>query len=571
MGQFKAGIAVTALLLVGLGPFAGLARPDGHVAQVLVDLTTFLWARQDLPVLPVCLAGLLLCYLLPVRPAPPRWRIGTGAMIAVLAVVVLALWAIRTHYLFDHDLSRDEQLVRFDQGIFARGQLFAPIPAPLRAVYPALNAMFVLPIGAREGWVSAYLPVNAALRAAAELALPSALVSALFVFVAGLSLWQVARRLWPESGSTQLVVMICFLASSQVLLTGTGRFAMSAHLALNLLWLALFLRRTPAGHAAAILVGFLATGLHQPLFHPLFALPFLALLVRDRAWRTLALYLVAYALIAGFWIAWPGWLSAQGAAPLVRDAAFPTVTFAERLRAILHVPTATSFALMAANLARFLVWQFVLLVPLALVGVRNGWRDPLVAALAAGIVLLVGATTLLLPAQGHGWGYRYLHGLIGSFCLLAGFGWSALARRRSVPVAALVAATLLSVGVLLPVHLAMARAIVAPFAGATRAIDALDADIAVIDRIAVPFGIDLVANRADLANRPLRLSAGELTPNGLAALCPGRRVVFVRGPALAPIGAYFGVPLDPGLAPHIDALAGAARAAGCRVEDVVRF
>src|SRR3546814_6175702 len=35
---------------------------------------------------------------------------------------------------------------------------------------------------------------------------------------------------------------------------------------------------------------------------------------------------------------------------------------------------------------------------------------------------------LLLVYQGHGWGYRYLHGLIGAFCLLGGFGWMRLSR-----------------------------------------------------------------------------------------------------------------------------------------------
>jgi hypothetical protein len=38
---------------------------------------------------------------------------------------------------------------------------------------------------------------------------------------------------------------------------------------------------------------------------------------------------------------------------------------------------------------------------------------------------------ILLPYQGHGWGYRYLHGLIGSLSLLAGYGWIALSERAA--------------------------------------------------------------------------------------------------------------------------------------------
>ncbi len=53
-------------------------------------------------------------------------------------------------------------------------------------------------------------------------------------------------------------------------------YAMTAHLAFNLAWLWLFLRRGPPAQVAAMAVGFLATGLHQLVFFPLFALPFLA-------------------------------------------------------------------------------------------------------------------------------------------------------------------------------------------------------------------------------------------------------------------------------------------------------
>ena len=58
------------------------------------------------------------------------------------------------------------------------------------------------------------------------------------------------------------------LASSpQFLITSMTSYAMSAYLALNLLWLWLFLRDTPRAHLAAMTVGFAACGLHQLIFH----------------------------------------------------------------------------------------------------------------------------------------------------------------------------------------------------------------------------------------------------------------------------------------------------------------
>jgi hypothetical protein len=90
-------------------------------------------------------------------------------------------------------------------------------------------------------------------------------------------------------------------------------YATTAHLTLNLIWLWLFLRNDKFGHGAAIGVGFLASGLHQLIFHPLFVAPFIV-----RLWasgrRSLALtYIVSYAIICLFWISyWQIMLEWQG-------------------------------------------------------------------------------------------------------------------------------------------------------------------------------------------------------------------------------------------------------------------
>ena len=91
---------------------------------------------------------------------------------------------------------------------------------------------------------------------------------------------------------------------------------MPAHLAFNLAWLWLFLRGGKAGHAGAIAVGFLATGIHQLIFHPMFVAPFVLQLWLRRRWGLGALYTLAYAAICLFWIEyWPlaSWVS--GVAP----------------------------------------------------------------------------------------------------------------------------------------------------------------------------------------------------------------------------------------------------------------
>src|SRR5208282_587380 len=93
--------------------------------------------------------------------------------------------------------------------------------------------------------------------------------------------------------------------SSQFLITAMTPYAMTAHLTVNLVWLWLFLRGGRLGHAGAIAVAFLACGLHQLIFHPLFAAPFILQLWLERRYRAALFYTLAYALIGAFWIAYP--------------------------------------------------------------------------------------------------------------------------------------------------------------------------------------------------------------------------------------------------------------------------
>src|SRR5204863_675873 len=50
-------------------------------------------------------------------------------------------------------------------------------------------------------------------------------------------------------------------------------------------------------------------------------------------------------------------------------------------------------------------------------------------ALLLGIVIWLVFVTFVLPYQGLGWGFRYLSPYLGSFALLAGFGYRALEQR----------------------------------------------------------------------------------------------------------------------------------------------
>lgn len=130
-------------------------------------------------------------------------------------------------------------------------------------------------------------------------------------------------------------------------------------------------------------------------------------------------------------------------------------------------------------MSRFFAWNNLLLVPLALIGLwRMGWRAAFRGeriALPLGLGALGMAVLTISP--GYGWGYRYLHGFIGSFALLAGLGWASLKQpdQRVLTISVLIA--------LLMASFLMMRAddYVAPYAKAHRRILQSGADVVLVD------------------------------------------------------------------------------------------
>ena len=478
-----------------------------------------------------------------------------------------------TPVLAGYDLSRDEQMAVFDSRIYAAGRLAWPLPQFWRSDALVLNLLFMLPVAHPVAWVSGYLPGHALLRAGigriADPALTGPLLSALSLPL----LWGVARRLWPDRGEPAVVALLFLLVSGQFWMTGMSAFAMPAHLAFNLTWLWLFLRDRRGSDWAALAVGFGATGLHQPLFHPLFVLPWLALLFfsgpgRPRPWRRVMLFAVGYALIGGFWLAWPhvtmGLVSGPGS---VIEG--PGGDYWSRLTDVLS-QNKHNLPLMGGNLLRFASWWNVALLALPLAGLALAWRVRAVGALAGGVLLLIGVMAAILPYQGHGFGYRYLHGLLGNLALLAGYGWQALGRWRDRLRASLVTALAGGALVLAPMQAVLAHRLYAPFAAANARIGQSGADYIIIGAADGPYAFDLVLNRADLSNRPIRLSAADIDDMDAFAgrLCGhgrGGRVALPTDSFFAPMAREFLMNLTGQASERLRLQSAALVAAGCSV------
>jgi hypothetical protein len=186
-----------------------------------------------------------------------------------------------------------------------------------------------------------------------------------------------------------------------------------------------------------------------------------------------------------------------------------------------------TFPLMAANLLRFVAWQNLALLPLMVLGFGAVRRNESIARpLAYGIILTTVAMSFLLPYQGHGWGYRYLHGLIGNCVLLGAYGWRDFSDNERVR-------TLVRLGMLatafgsLPFLLWQTHAFVNPYARVNRMIEGINADMVVVETEGTAFAIDEVRNRPDLANRPIRLAGNGLTSSDIQLLCRRGSIAFV--------------------------------------------
>lgn len=555
---------ITGTAIVGLGLVLQIAQNGGTDS-----LTTYFFKQQDVLVLAAIVLALLLIARLPDLPfarfgdTPVSRRFWPFATALLLAA---ACYAGHHLLLSGYSLTRDEQMADFDAYIWAHGKLFWEVPLQWREGIAALNHSFMLPITGNVAWVSNYLPGNALLRMLVGRIADPALTSPVLVAIGAIALSGVIRRIWPDRNDAVIIGLLLYAGSSQIVLTGMMAYAMTAHLAFNLCWLWLFLMNKRKADVAALAIGFLATGLHQPIFHPLFVLPFFAIIFMGRDWRRLALFCAGYAAICLFWACWPIWINSL-ATPAHTGHAPAGVDFWTRAMMAITSFNALSLWLMALNMMRLIAWQHILLFPLILLGlnaVRGG--DQLARALLAGILLPIFASWIILPYQGHGWGYRYVHGVLGNFILLGVYGWCSLSSKE-LPVARRAmtwgsGATL----TLVAVHAVMVHNFYAPYAALARQISSSKADMAMVEMGGAPFMADVVLNRPDLANRPIRL-IGELTPDAvLQSQCRQRKsMIVVSATVMQPVRDVFGLPAQTP-AGEFTRKAQLARSLGCFVK-----
>ena len=551
-------LSLYALLLAGLAVLAAASISTSN-------LGLFYLRRQDQWLLIVGAILMLAC----LRTLPDRRRMLTADWRFALAVGgIMALVAFVGHHaiMSGYDLSLDERFANFDAAILASGHFAAPLPPQWQDHSHALNTMFMYNTGHREAWISSYLPSHAALRALIGITGVPSLTGPLMILIAALALWACARRIWPDNREAPVVALLLYTGAGQIWLNGMTAYAMPAHLALNLCWLWLFLRRSWWGDAGALAIGFVAVGLHQIHYHPLFAAPILFLLLLERNWLRAGYYAFGYAAIGIFWQLWAYWSATWVVGgPLPPDAAH--VDILSRIIGNWAKVEGLRLPNMIENLLRMAAWQHLLLLPLVALGVRVARRDRLAAALLGGIVLTLAVRIAFQPYQGHGLGYRYLHGLIGNLILLAVYGWVSLGQDMGRWRSLLLRTTAASCLILVPIQAWMAHGFYAPYAAVSHRIGSIAADYVVIGAKDVPFSGDFVRNDPYLDNRPVRLLREAIDPALQAQLCSSRPTVALIGTKiLRPAATYFGTSPSASLESDNLDLATSLYRLGCYVE-----
>ncbi len=386
----------------------------------------YLLVRYDFSAAWLALAACLLGTLWR-RPAPVLRFVDFLAQypvgVALATAVMLAVGSLVIYH--DYPLSMDEYAAVFQSKVFALGTATAQVPPNLVdwLVVRGFNGAFFISSPQAGRIVAAYWPGFALLLAPFQcLSVPwlcNASLSGASVF---LVFW-ITREISADSRAAGWA-MLFTLASGAFLAEGISYYSMQAHLAANLLFVALLLRPTTSRALAAGLVGSLALNLHNPVPHTVFAIPWIAALAfkADRR-RYLVPLIVGYLPGAMVGIGWLLFRAKVGSGA-VGIAAMNGVA-----SGIFAWPNVALLNYRIAALVKMCVWAMPSLFAIALLGCVLRRPDQRVHLLTLSAVLTFVAYLFVRFDQGHGWGYRYFHSAWGVVPILAG---CAMADRQEI-------------------------------------------------------------------------------------------------------------------------------------------
>jgi len=434
---------------------------------------------------------------------------GTRGVLLV-SLVVLSTCLIGTFVIFHNfPLSMDEYMETFQARIFAAGKIKAAIPLVWQKYGLALAPIFTTYNAHDHTWISGYLPVYALLRTPFQILGVACILNPLLAASSIIVLAGVCRNLWPGNPARMWIAVIILATCSQFLVMSMTAYSMPAQLFVNLLWLYFYTARTRTASLLVPWVGFFAIGVHHPHVHLLFVAPFFIRLIIEKKLRKASYWGLVYG--AGI-LSWIGWMtiSRNGIeAPGVNTLAF------------FGIPPLIQVITQLANLNLFLSWQPIILVLLIYLFLSDWSKaSPLFRDLAWGVLLTVLFYFFFLENQGHGWGYRYCHAVLGNFALMSVVGFyrmiDLLGARTSNALMSL--SILLALFIQLPARSWQARSFVVPFYKSATLLASRSEEIVILEPNLFWYYWDLVRNDPLFRIAPIIVDANRLGTAGVSLL-----------------------------------------------------
>jgi hypothetical protein len=457
------------------------------------------------------------------EPVFPVW------LCPAVALLVFIVTAVGTDLVFHNYLvTADENLADFQARIFLRGRIQAEVATRWLPALRIIKPTFVDYFPATHSWKAAYLPVYAAMRAVFQSVGLQSIFNPFLAAITIFALYATVRNIWPESKTNAVIAIGILASSSQFLLMSMTGYSMPAHLALNTIWLWLYSRPDRRMFYVAPLVGALAIGLHEPIVHALFVLPFLLRLVWQRRWTHVVFFGTVYLAACICWYKWK-FHYMPPSAPNGHGAS------------IFRLANPRMAIIQPMNLLLVIGWASLATPLLAVFGLsRFRKANPMVQDSVASCILTFAFYYFFYLDQAHGWGYRYFYGALSCLVIVAVAGFSKFAETTGFTIAlrfALVGITA-SLFVQLPLRCIQAEQFVRPFARSASVIHAMPTDFVALDARDAWYSADLIRNDPFLENRPVVVSIFGLTPAAIDVLSKAGTVHFLTRDELTRLGMF---------------------------------
>jgi hypothetical protein len=207
-----AGLAGLGLLMIKAVTSIGLAS----TSECRLNVFYYLFARNEPPVivmlvLMAVISPILLKSSFTTQSQDPQRLLGLTIKQLLLAAstFTFCVTLLGTHLAFhNYPLSMDEYMADFQAIIFSQGRLAAVLESPWRQFAQALTPTFCTYDATTHSWISAYLPVYAALRSLFwTLKIPS-VTNPLLAAASVLVMAKCAQRILPDFRSVAVAVLL---------------------------------------------------------------------------------------------------------------------------------------------------------------------------------------------------------------------------------------------------------------------------------------------------------------------------------------------------------------------------